>query len=118
MCPGILKWTTHIWHHDGRGNEFEWGTLYLNVLGTSAQVLLEGGARPGVVGGADGEEVGVLGGGLGPGCPLEAGLLPEGGEGGQVGELEGPGVGGVLRPEDGGQAGQLLPLQLLALLIG
>ena len=62
------------------------------------------------------EEVGVLGGGLGLDCPLKTGFLSEGGEGGEVGELEGPGVGGVLRHEEGGQAGQLLPLQHIALL--
>ena len=57
-------------------------------------LLLEGGAGGRVPRGPDVEEVGVLWGGLGLGCPSEAGLLPQGGQGAEAGELEGPGVAG------------------------
>ena len=56
-------------------------------------------------------------GGLGLGCPSEAGLLPQGGQGAEAGELEGPGVAGVLAAQYGGQAALLLGLQQAALLI-
>ena len=77
-----------------------------------AVVLLELFTMPGVGDGGAGEEVGVVGAGLGPPGPPQAGRLPGLLQAGNLGELTGMLIAQVLGAQDYPKAPFLLELQL------
>ena len=83
----------------------------VEVPGGAAGVLLELPALPGDGGGGAGEEVGMVGAGLGPPGPPQAGRLPRLLQGRDTSELAGMLIVQVLRAQDDPKASFLLELQ-------